>query len=90
MSLRHNLVPHHLRAIRVIPGPPRQIVLKGQIMREFIVTGSYATRKGNFGRFRYRIKATDEPDAFRKAEARLIGRRGNLAGKLDMSASLAS
>lgn len=30
MSLRHNLVPHHFNAIRIIPGEPQQIILKNK------------------------------------------------------------
>ena len=112
MSLRHNLVTHHFNTIRIIPGEPRQIILKGQIMadgthkccgrswingcacppepeiRDFIVTGSYATWSGDIGSFRYVIPALDESEAFDKARTRLeTDKRRKYMGKLDMSAS---
>lgn len=57
-------------------------------MREFIVTGSYATWSGNFGSFRYVITANSGDSAFMKARARLeADKRRKYMGKLDMSLS---
>ena len=60
---------------------------KEPTVKTYIVTGSYMTMSGNFGAFRYELRAADSSTAFDLAHDRLeADKRRRYCGKLNMSA----